>query len=145
MISKSVRQTHAHATKLSKVIKKKPCLILLSGPLGVGKTEWARGFIRSYLGAKKLEVTSPSYSLINSYTYRSKTVHHVDLYRIQSLDDLESIGFWDLITDKNLILVEWPQTIKQSWPEDLNVIEVQLEFQKEAREILEINPSAKQG
>ena len=75
-------------------------IILLQGPLGVGKTFWVQAVIQALGGSG---VSSPSFSVIQSYKVQKRqNVYHVDLYRLQGDDDLESTGFWDLF-DLSLI------------------------------------------
>jgi tRNA threonylcarbamoyladenosine biosynthesis protein TsaE len=85
-------------------------LILLTGDLGAGKTALTREILHSF-GCD--EVFSPTYGLIHEYSVTGLDhCYHVDLYRLQDRDDLESSGFWDLFTlDSGLILVEWANKI----------------------------------
>jgi tRNA threonylcarbamoyladenosine biosynthesis protein TsaE len=106
MLSKSESQTQASGSQFAKKIKKFPCLIILDGPVGAGKTTWVKGFVRGYLG-KSNAVSSPSYSFINSYKVGKKEVIHADFYRLKNADDLESLGFWDILKEKKIVIVEW--------------------------------------
>src|ERR1700722_14955230 len=91
------------AEELSKE-KKGAKLILLEGPLGAGKTQFAQGLIHFFLN-KKIPVLSPTYSIVNAYQIGKRSIYHVDLYRLRDADDLESIGFWDFFDGQNIILV----------------------------------------
>ena len=83
--------------------------ILLKGPLGAGKTFFTRYFLRS-LGAEGF-IPSPTFTLINDYQVKIKgkviTAHHVDLYRLNSNDDLVDIGLENYLSDESLVLIEW--------------------------------------
>lgn len=82
-------------------------IVLLSGPLGAGKTQLVKHFM-SCLGAG--EVSSPTFSLINQYQHSDKDIYHVDLYRIENDEDLESTGFWDLFSaERGVVFIEWPE------------------------------------
>jgi tRNA threonylcarbamoyladenosine biosynthesis protein TsaE len=105
VISKNADETHRAASEVASRITDPSILILLSGDLGVGKTEWVRGFVEAYLGDSR--VFSPSYSVVNTYQKGRKRVYHVDLYRLRDGEDLESVGFWDLLREPSVILVEW--------------------------------------
>ncbi|MCC6277195.1 MAG: tRNA (adenosine(37)-N6)-threonylcarbamoyltransferase complex ATPase subunit type 1 TsaE [Oligoflexia bacterium] len=126
MKSNSVAKTHQHAAGLARKIKKFPALILLKGELGVGKSEWVRGFIRAKLKKQNLVVTSPSYSLIQAYGSKKNPIYHCDLYRLRSVDDLESTGFWDLMIPGAIVLAEWGDMIQTSWPKNIKVIEIHI-------------------
>ncbi|MDZ4678510.1 MAG: tRNA (adenosine(37)-N6)-threonylcarbamoyltransferase complex ATPase subunit type 1 TsaE [Oligoflexia bacterium] len=130
LVVNSVKATHTHAASIAKKIKKRPCLILLSGALGVGKSEWVRGFVKAYLKSKII-VTSPTYSIVNLYGTKSKPVYHVDLYRLKSEDDLESVGFWDLLQGKNIILVEWGDMLPPRWPKEIAVLSIKIDLLSE--------------
>ncbi len=110
--STEVLDTGKHAKLFAQNIKT-PSIIFLSGDLGSGKTEWARAFVRAYLEKKQIVVPSPTYSLLNIYENGPKKVAHLDLYRAQSLEDLESLGFWDLVKGKMVICVEWADILIQ--------------------------------
>ena len=91
-------------------------VITLSGPLGVGKTALARGFIRA-LGNEG-DVPSPSFAIVQPYEELSPPVWHVDLYRIEDPSEVEELGL-DSATDA-VLLVEWPERAgRQLWPEAL--------------------------
>ena len=79
-------------------------LVLLKGPLGSGKTALVKNFL-SLLGCE--ETHSPTYGLIHEYKVKSfENVFHIDLYRLESEEDLESSGFWDLFANnQGLIFV----------------------------------------
>jgi len=79
-------------------------VITLSGPLGVGKTAFARGFIAA-LGHEG-EVPSPSFAIVQPYEDLSPPVWHVDLYRVEKASELEELGL-DSAADA-VLLVEWP-------------------------------------
>jgi len=93
-------------------------IITLSGPLGVGKTALARGFIAA-LGHKG-EVPSPSFSIVQPYDDIEPPVWHVDLYRIESRSEIEELGL-DAIAD-GVLLVEWPERAgENAWPDALRL------------------------
>ncbi|MCJ8276511.1 MAG: tRNA (adenosine(37)-N6)-threonylcarbamoyltransferase complex ATPase subunit type 1 TsaE, partial [Bdellovibrionales bacterium] len=90
-----------------------------------GKTELVKELVKA-LGGQ--ESSSPTYSLINEYALMGKSAYHVDLYRIESEDDLESVGFWDLFdSDEGLIFIEWASRLnKNQLPLSWSVIEVEV-------------------
>jgi tRNA threonylcarbamoyladenosine biosynthesis protein TsaE len=91
-------------------------VITLSGPLGVGKTAFARGFIAA-LGHPG-EVPSPSFAIIQPYDDLPLPVWHVDLYRLRNPSELDELGL-DASSD-GVLLVEWPeQAGADHWPQAL--------------------------
>lgn len=85
-----------------------PKLILLRGDLGAGKTTLVKG-IAEALGAADMEtVTSPTFTLLHEYKGHKVRVFHLDLYRLETEAELESIGLWEIADAGDvLILVEW--------------------------------------
>jgi len=94
--------------------------IHLAGPLGAGKTTFARALLRA-LGAGE-RVKSPTYTLIESYALPDLTAQHLDLYRIAAAEELEWLGLRDLADGPVLWLIEWPERGIGAIPEpDLTV------------------------
>ena len=85
-------------------------IILLSGDLGAGKTTMAKS-ICAALGVNPDVVISPTYTLVNVYQGQW-LIHHVDLYRLSSSEDLDNFDWDDLISDGGITLVEWPVLLK---------------------------------
>lgn len=90
--------------------------ILLEGPLGAGKTAFARAFLRAASDAPGLEVPSPTFTLVQSYATRHFTAHHFDLWRLDGPAGLAELG-WDEARDQ-LVLVEWPDRLGPLRPGD---------------------------
>lgn len=82
-------------------------LIALEGGLGAGKTTLVRGFLRN-LGYRR-RVPSPTYTLVEPYEVAGRTILHVDLYRLSDPEELEYIGFRELLSGDAIVLVEWPE------------------------------------
>jgi tRNA threonylcarbamoyladenosine biosynthesis protein TsaE len=83
--------------------------LLLEGPLGAGKTTFARAFLREAAGDPGLEVPSPSFTLVQSYETRLGPIHHFDLWRLDGPAALPELGFEDALSD--IVLVEWPDRL----------------------------------
>lgn len=89
--------------------------ILLSGPIGAGKSHFCRSFIRSYFGAE-IDVPSPTFTLIQSYGEDSDEIIHADLYRLSGPLDIGELG---LFADAGSIsLVEWAERLGPDAPAD---------------------------
>ena len=93
-----------------------PLLITLTGELGVGKTTLAQSICSGY-GVRD-DVTSPTYALVHQYSAPRSAVFHVDLYRIESVEQLTNIGWDEIVAARALILVEWPERAGARLPED---------------------------
>ncbi len=83
--------------------------LLLAGPLGAGKTSFARAFIRALADDPALEVPSPTFTLLQSYDTRQGTVFHYDLWRLTGPAALHELD-WDA-AQAGIVLVEWPERL----------------------------------
>ncbi len=85
-------------------------IITLSGELGAGKTTFCRGFIQAcgFQGAVK----SPTYTLIEAYATARADISHLDLYRLEDSEELDFIGFRDLLETNSVLLIEWPERVE---------------------------------
>ncbi|MBE1204297.1 tRNA (adenosine(37)-N6)-threonylcarbamoyltransferase complex ATPase subunit type 1 TsaE [Aminobacter carboxidus] len=90
-------------------------VFLLDGDLGAGKSTLARGLIRTLAGDPAHEVPSPTFTLVQSYD-TPVAVHHFDLYRLSSSDELEELGF-DEAVSSGVALVEWPERAAEAMPD----------------------------
>ena len=95
-------------------------VVLMEGPLGIGKSEWVRCCLKT-LGYEK-EVSSPSFAIHHVYHIKARVIDHIDLYRLQKESELESIDFFDLfLRDTGLIFIEWADRLsKEALPKDWN-------------------------
>jgi tRNA threonylcarbamoyladenosine biosynthesis protein TsaE len=105
-----------------------PALVLLTGELGSGKTTLAKGII-SGLGAARVEdVLSPTFTLIHEYG-RSPKVFHIDLYRLDRIPELETLGLDDLWDQGGIVLIEWGEKFDRQLPPER--VEIHLEYLNE--------------
>ena len=84
-----------------------PRLVLLRGDLGAGKTTLVKGIAAAFEAAAEEDVTSPTFTLIHEYRGPRANLYHIDLYRIDTLRELETLGLDDLRSDNSILLIEW--------------------------------------
>jgi tRNA threonylcarbamoyladenosine biosynthesis protein TsaE len=113
-------------------------IVLLEGPLGIGKTVFARG-IAAGLGIATDQVCSPSYTLIQEYTDGRLTMYHVDLYRIEAADEITTLGFDELLQSGGVVVVEWGERLPASYKRD--ALTIRLHDIGEASRRIELCPS----
>ena len=114
--------TEALAAAIAKRVRRGDA-ILLEGPLGAGKTAFARAFLRAATDDPALEVPSPSFTLVQSYATPLGAVHHFDLWRIDSPAALIELGWDEALAD--IVLVEWPDRLGPLRPADALTIALQ--------------------
>lgn len=90
-------------------------VICLKGDLGVGKTFFAKCFIAHLTGLSKDNITSPTFTLVQTYDADKGTIWHFDLYRIDSLEACEELGYEDAF-DTGITLIEWPEILEAALP-----------------------------
>lgn len=84
-----------------------PKLVVLRGDLGAGKTTLVKGIAEGFHAASHDDVTSPTFTLIHEYRGPAVTLYHIDLYRIDTPRELETLALDDLMTDNSVLLIEW--------------------------------------
>lgn len=106
-------ETLAFAKKLAHLLQ--PADVLgLKGDLGAGKTCLTKGLVAALDAHHDLVVTSPTFSLLNTYDAEI-LVHHFDFYRLVDVDDLETTGFWDVVAaGDGIIVIEWIDRIPET-------------------------------
>jgi tRNA threonylcarbamoyladenosine biosynthesis protein TsaE len=84
-----------------------PCLVVLTGDLGAGKTTLIKGIAEGFHAAAQEDVTSPTFTLVHEYRGPEVTVYHIDLYRVDTPRELETMGLDDLLDSNTIMLLEW--------------------------------------
>lgn len=88
-------------------------IVLLRGDLGAGKTTLIKGIAEAFSAAKAEEVTSPTFTLIHEYRGPEVTLYHIDLYRIDTQRELDTLALDDLITPQSILLIEWGEKFER--------------------------------
>ena len=106
-------------------------VLLLSGPLGAGKTSFARAFIRACAGDPKLEIPSPSFTLLQTYDTPIGPIAHYDLWRLADHRAMEELGWDEALA--GIVLAEWPDRLGPLTPAD--ALHIAISLIPEGREI----------
>lgn len=88
-------------------------IVLLRGDLGAGKTTIVKGIAEGFQAASAGDVTSPTFTLIHEYRGPEVTLYHIDLYRIDTQRELDTLALDDLMDPKNILLIEWGEKFER--------------------------------
>lgn len=105
-ITHSAEETIALGRTLTAMLAP-PKLVVLRGDLGAGKTTLAKGIAEGFQAASQEDVTSPTFTLVHEYRGPEVNLYHIDLYRVDTPRQLETLGLDDLIGEKSVLLIEW--------------------------------------
>jgi tRNA threonylcarbamoyladenosine biosynthesis protein TsaE len=106
-------------------------VLCLSGPMGAGKSTFARAFIRARSKNPALEVPSPTFTLVQMYEHHDGNIWHFDLWRLTGPEALEELA-WDE-AQAGIVLVEWPERLGAQMP--LNSLSIAISLNPAGREI----------
>ena len=112
-VSHSEAETEAIGEKFARMLHPGD-VVAFTGGLGAGKTAFTRGMARTL--APDAEVSSPTFALVNDYGGKVP-FWHFDMYRIRTMDDLYSTGFFDYLESGGILAVEWSENIAGALPE----------------------------
>lgn len=107
--TQSDEETMALGRELARRLRP-PCVVLLYGGLGAGKTTLAKGLISGLGVAAAEEIWSPSFTFVHEFRNSFK-VYHVDLYRIERPQDTESLGLEEMLAERAIVVVEWAERL----------------------------------
>ena len=105
-ITHSAEEMIAFGRKLAAELSP-PLIVLLRGDLGAGKTTLVKGIAEGFGAARAEDVTSPTFTLVHEYRGPHTTLYHIDLYRVDTQRDLETLGLDDLLAPNCILLIEW--------------------------------------
>lgn len=120
----SAEETQALGNQLSALLPDSG-LVLLIGNLGAGKTTLVKGIVEHRGVASADEVSSPTYTLVHPYGDPVR-IYHVDLYRLDTADEVRGIGLDDLLDSDALVLVEWGEKFPELFGRDRYEIEISI-------------------
>lgn len=120
--SHSFYETEKIGEEIAKTLKPFSCLALKGG-MGMGKTCFVRGLAKGlgFLG----EVSSPTFAIVNEYRGGKLDLFHFDMYRINSWDELYSIGFFDYMEEGAVLAIEWSENIEAALPQDTITVTIE--------------------
>jgi len=126
-ITNNSQATKKLGRDFAKVLEKGD-VVCLYGDLGSGKTTFVQGLA---LGLEiKQRIISPTFIIVRSHKLGVRSFYHIDLYRIKSEKDLQSLGIEEIINDKNnIVVVEWAEKLKKMLPEKR--IDINFAYKKE--------------
>jgi len=108
-VTRSWQETFDLGCRIGKSLEQ-PTVFLLEGNLGTGKTVFAKGLICGLGQENPDDVTSPSFTLVNEYRLRLR-VFHIDLYRLDKIEDLQSLDLEEILREDAVVVVEWAEKL----------------------------------
>ena len=102
----SAEETIAFGRTLAELLAP-PKLVLLRGDLGAGKTTLVKGIAAAFEAAAEDDVTSPTFTLVHEYHGPRANLYHIDLYRVDTQRELDTLALDDLRSDDSILLIEW--------------------------------------
>ena len=112
IVTHSPEETIAFGRTLASLLAP-PKLVLLRGDLGAGKTTLVKGIAAAFDAAAEEDVTSPTFTLVHEYRGPQASLYHIDLYRVDTLRELETLGLDDLRSDNSVLLIEWGEKFRR--------------------------------
>ena len=105
--SHSVEETISIAENFIKNLENKNVIIFLNGDLGAGKTHFTKGLFKALDFQDYLQITSPTFDIVNIYQTKNQKISHLDLYRLDVLNPEDEIWLNEIIDDNSLSIIEW--------------------------------------
>lgn len=138
IISKSPEETTAHGAAVARTLAAGAVLALVGG-LGAGKTHFVKGLAQG-LGAAPEEVTSPTFTLIHEYIGGRLPLFHLDLYRLETVEEALGLGFDDYLGSEGVLAIEWADKFPELLPKTTRWIYFEVAAEEEVRRITEGAP-----
>jgi tRNA threonylcarbamoyladenosine biosynthesis protein TsaE len=128
--TRSAEETIAFGRTLAELLAP-PKLVLLRGDLGAGKTTLVKGIAAAFEAAAEEDVTSPTFTLVHEYRGPRANLYHIDLYRVDTQRELDTLALDDLHSDDSILLIEWGEKFPRLGRE--RDVEISLERAGETR------------
>ncbi len=125
--SHSPENTYSIAFEMGRVAKK-GSIFCLYGDLGSGKTAFVKGFAAG-LGIEQM-IVSPTFTIVNEYYRDNLSFYHFDVYRINSVDELEETGYFEIIRSDSIAVIEWAELIQEVIPDHAICIYISKDLSK---------------
>jgi tRNA threonylcarbamoyladenosine biosynthesis protein TsaE len=119
-ITHSAEETIALGRALAKQLAP-PKIVLLRGDLGAGKTTLVKGIAEGFAAASQEDVTSPTFTLVHEYRGPEASLFHIDLYRVDTPRQLETLGLDDLMGENSVLLIEWGEKFAREWDAEISL------------------------
>lgn len=125
----SAEETIAFGRSLAELLTP-PNLVLLRGDLGAGKTTLVKGIASAFEAAAEEDVTSPTFTLVHEYRGPRANLFHIDLYRIDTPRELDTLALDDLRDFNSILLIEWGE----KFPRLLSERNLEISFEREGED-----------
>jgi len=135
VITQSAEETVAFGRTLADLLTP-PKLVLLRGDLGAGKTTLVKGIAAAFDAAAEEDVTSPTFTLVHEYRGPRANLYHIDLYRIDTPRELDTLALEDLRSENSVLLIEWGE--KFPWILTERDVEISLERRGETERAIRV-------
>ena len=134
----SEQETIALAQDIARIVR---CgdVIFLKGDLGVGKSVFARAFLREISKNQNLDVPSPTFTLVQTYETDIAPIWHFDLYRLETSEEIYELGWEDALYD-GILLIEWPERLGELAPAEHLEIRLQHTNQNTQSRTINLTP-----
>ncbi|HIT79339.1 MAG TPA: tRNA (adenosine(37)-N6)-threonylcarbamoyltransferase complex ATPase subunit type 1 TsaE [Candidatus Faecivivens stercorigallinarum] len=136
-VSHSEAETEAIGEKFARMLHPGD-VVAFTGGLGAGKTAFTRGMARTL--APDAEVSSPTFALVNDYGGKVP-FWHFDMYRIRTMDDLYSTGFFDYLESGGILAVEWSENIAGALPDGTIYVRITADGENERTILIGNDPA----
>ncbi len=131
----SAEETIAFGRTLAELLAP-PKLVLLRGDLGAGKTTLVKGIAAAFDAAAEEDVTSPTFTLVHEYRGPRAKLYHIDLYRVDTQRELDTLALDDLRSDDSVLLIEWGEKFPRLVRE--RDVQISLESDGESRRTIRV-------